>query len=758
MITANTPSSFKPKNILRASVAVVIGLTLFASAATASDAGQTAIQTQLNTMANQGIVKPGTTIRTAKAADLNLAVCLAIEEQLQNPNPLIGVTINGTAEITASALQPVGGKVRGDRNTVASQLVATAISTDAAMSDEDFADVVGKVYSVNSAIPGGNLTSGKIAVIAQGIQSATASQAFAMGDDDDITSSNYSVLLVGVINKMKGATYASGDQLQAFVSGLYDENKISPINDETFALDVARKTASINGAGAGAVLGAYVEDRISGDTDLETFATTTVGDPKLQKALGEILARTMVTHTDKSDLADALSASILLNGQPKPNYALVTQGILRAGDASDVAGILDGLLPAVQPDIVKLSKFAGVISIRTGGDQAKLVNIVDEVVSGQSAINKSTLGASIISTSGVDNPESAAAAIGAVIDSDAGVSFNSSLLRTALAQGVAAKVKAYSAVGYMVGEVIDRNIADDGYIATNTAGQVTSIMLKNSKAATDIAYRVAALSGVGIDKAAFAVALSNSNKKFVINAATGASLADPQDAGDITAAAVTHDPTFDKGALGKAAVIAGVVATAVDAEAAADIGAKLAAKMAKTTTALRPIKISLATTLAKNLAKAIQTKPGVNTANRMDELGEVGAAITGQILGQFPDTVSLSKAIIGVGKALILSLNKKELVDSKTQKADLTEARDIVGSIFQTIFTSSLSAATKAALLGTVAAPGSIELAFLKATAKPGTTHYVQVQQAVDDVLNGMGGTKFEVGSDYDPITDNVNG
>lgn len=791
MITANIPSSFKPTKVLRASIAIALGLTLTMTSSWASTLGRTAIQTQLDKLAQQGVIPANTTITLAKSYDLNLAVSMAIEEELATPTALT------TTEIAVSALDPIGNKVRGDRSTLAAQLVATAASADPGLAAADYGDLVGKIYASNSLVANQALSPvGKAAVLAQGIVSAASTaHASAIGSDDDIVATNldYTSLMVSVLNQkaLKSAklkdrpSNENNDQIQAFADGLFVSKIVGTTNRQSFAIAVAQKTAAANQAGAAAVLGAFVAEEISGDSALTTFATNTIlPDPKLQKALGDILARTMVAHSNKTTLATSLIGSIVTGGVPKASYNLVTQGILRAGNAGDVNGVLGVLLPVAQSDFKRLNTFAGVVSTRTGGDQAKLVNIVSNIVSGQTAENKATLGSTIISASGLDNPESAGAAIGAVIDSNSGVSFSNSAVRTGLAQFVAAKVTSYSAVGYLVGEVINRNIAQDGYNAGNIANQVTSIMLKKTAAANDIAYRVAALSGVGTDKAAFAVTLAVSDKKFVQAAAVGASLADPQDAGDITAAVVTYNPAGDTKTLGQAAVIAGAVGNAVDAEAAADIGAKIAAKMATVATALRPIKITLVNALAGNLAKAIQNKPGVNTTNRVDELGELGAAIVGQILGQYGnDAKKLGTALTGVGNAILTTLKIKKLnmltpkydaktqletqmTDPRTQVAGYEAAEEVVGSIFQTIWESSLPQATKNYLLGVTTITGAtnptgvgpLEKSFLGKSGKKGSITYTAVQTAVDTVLAGNGDGLYEVGADYDPITDNTNG
>lgn len=97
--------------------------------------------------------------------------------------------------------------------------------------------------------------------------------------------------------------------------------------------------------------------------------------------------------------------------------------------------------------------------------------------------------------------------------------------------------------------------------------------------------------------------------------------------------------------------------------------------------------------LGSDFFLTIQAKPGVKTTNRMDELGEIAASIVKNILGKNgTDTKALStesKLISVIGTAILKTLSKTPLSDKRDLKADQTEARDIAGSIAQTIFAAS---------------------------------------------------------------------
>ena len=111
--------------------------------------------------------------------------------------------------------------------------------------------------------------------------------------------------------------------------------------------------------------------------------------------------------------------------------------------------------------------------------------------------------------------------------------------------------------------------------------------------------------------------------------------------------------------------------------------------------------------LGSDFFLTIQAKPGVKTTNRMDELGEIAASIVKNILGKNgTDTKALStesKLISVIGTAILKTLSKTPLSDKRDLKADQTEARDIAGSIAQTIFaasTTDVPATQKNTLLG----------------------------------------------------------
>ena len=110
------------------------------------------------------------------------------------------------------------------------------------------------------------------------------------------------------------------------------------------------------------------------------------------------------------------------------------------------------------------------------------------------------------------------------------------------------------------------------------------------------------------------------------------------------------------------------------------------------------------------------------------------------------------------------TLSATSINETKTFQADKSEARDIAGSVAQTIHAASLTVVPqtqKNALLGIVNGgthtQGTLEKAFLKLSGKIGSSDYNNVIQAFQDVLAGAGASKFETGSVNDKETDTKN-
>ena len=737
---------------------------LFVPVAEASPAGQDALNEKL-TPAENPALRAAVTVQTATASDLLLALCLALED----PDNA-GLT---AADLTSSALEQnaITGRVRSDKDKISGQVFATAVSTrDLTASPSQFTATFDAVFRVNknSSLLNKRLTpTGQANTLAAALKVADASLATALAQTFATTTfdgseAGLNALLGTTVRSLGTSAPRAQPQLIAFVSGIFQQNIVLQPNRKAFSISVAAKIASVNPAGAGGVLGGFAKSELADDTARVSFALQDVLPNKsLAKAVGEILATTMADHGNKVALETQL-----ITGRSIATQSLITQGILRAGSTAEAGDILSVVLPLVTAK--GRAAFTGIVLTRNGEDPAKAKIIVAQIASAQGETGKTAIGVAALNAVGALDPEAAEAITEAVLDVDGGGDFASNGKRLALGQNLASRTKTLATVGFMAKVIVDRNIAGSAAPIADAAVVATSIMVKNPRAATDIAHRTATLTGIP-SLTEYADAISDFNKRFVRNAAIGISIADPFNAGLITAAAITHNPTNDKTALSQAPSIAGAVALAVDEESAANIATELSARMSLTgLIAGQPLKVSQAVALATAIGRAIQQRPGVTTLNRMDELGEVAASITANILGKFgadaKALVAEAKAITAVGVALIRVLSKKDLVESKNLLADRSEAQDIAGSIAETI--RSVSPARQQALLGTLngttLTPGTLTLAMLRAlgsapTATRPNPHYSEVQAAIVLVLQDLGADKYETGSVNDKETDTKN-
>lgn len=722
--------SFSAERIAPIVSAVVLAAT--GSTAFASPQGQAAINAEV---ARIPTVKPGTTIANLKSADALLALCLALE------NPAnAGLT---PADLAVSALE-----ARKDKDKLASSVIGTTLATIGAGGDAAVASAVtAAVFSQAGLNPkkgqpaalAGGLTAITDPAIGKNIGSAVAA-AF-NGSSTDLES-----LLVGTAKVTGKSTSVVAPALANLIDGLFAANEVPAGNRATFIAAAAQKVAASNPPAAGAFYGGLVlnnpNDAFDSNGELQTLATGVIADKKLAKAIGEILGNSLGGHSDKA----ALTAT-LIAGQKLPNQSLIVQGILRAGATADAAGVLGAVLPAITKSSDRV-KFAGVIAVGNGDDSAKLVAIVGIVAGGQPISDKSKIGITMINSIGTSDPDSAQDAMGALIDSAGGVGGD------ALGFGltVVPKIKSLAAAGAAAAEVAERN--------GNALNSAAQLMAKAGKAATDIVQRISAL-GIAGNKATFALQLANLSPKFVQSIAVGTSINDPANSPLITANVVTHNPTGDKAALAKVGIIAGAVAFVVDEENAAGVAGALGALMSDGgKTAGKPIKIQSAASLATSVAKAIQTKPGVATANRMDELGELAAVLTSAVIAAILNDKSRAKAITAIGKAIGGVLSKKAVNETKTLPADTSEARDIAGSMALVVSISTLTADQKAALIGPDVKKGAIGKGVLAKAGKKTGADYLAAVAALEEVRDnpGAAATKFETGSVTDKETDTKNG
>jgi len=756
------------KTLLPAAAALVFAATGGHAFAAVSD-GVTAIENKLTPQFIPTLKAPTTTVK-AKAADLLLAISLALQDSSQ--------TAATAEDIASAALAAELGKVRADKDKIAGQIIAT-IAASKNLDAATLAKVAAAVFNSNSTDPNVKhrlSAAGQAAAVVGALKSAgSASAGNNIGNQIAQVYTGDLATLFGNTLKALGKTTTStvAATFENYVNGTFTQKPAQAT--EAFVAGVADKVAATNPVGVGALYGGLVLNNPGGafdsDPEIQTLLTDVLADKKLPKAVGEIIANAAVgvTPAGKVSLSQSLNT-----GRTAPTQALITQGLLRAGTAADVSGILGAsAIAALDP-----LKYGAVLVTGTGADLQKVDAIVDNLTAkvGSDVKKQTTFGIAVINAVSLSNPAAAETAAKSIFDGAAFV--NSPGTREQFGKDTVGKIKTYAGAGYVVVAIVK---ADPTQTVDRAAFLAGEMMVKGNKAATEIAHQVSALAATG-DKIVFATKLANNAPTKVQDVAMGVSITDPLQAGAITAAAVTHNPAVDKASLAKAATIGAAVAGVVDEEATADIGQALANVMSdKGTTANKPVKLSLAATLATGLAKALQSKPGVKLANRMDELGELAAAMTQKVLGKSTTDAAQAKLIATIGSNILKALSKTPALSdnpnplanpshlvavTQTLKADLWEARDIAGSIAETIFRDpTLTAGQKTALLGTgidtAANQGPLLSAFLKLAGKKGSATYQAVIQAFVDVRNNQGALKFENGVDLlgpDKETDHVNG
>jgi len=768
------------KSILPAAAALIFAAT--GGSALASPQGQQAVINKL-TASDIPTLKTIPTITKAKAADFITALSLALQDPANN-----GLT---SAEIAAGALELFQGKYRTDKDKLAGQVIATTVAARGLSNNAaQIAAVTAAVFNVNSGDTKAHLTATGQANAVIGAVKAAGSAS--VGDDIGVSvagvyNGDLAILLTNAVKGLgKTTTLSQGAVLAAYVNGTLSV-KTGNANIG-FIQGVADKTAAVNIVGTGALYGGLVANNPNGgfdsDSEIQALVNGAATDKKVTKALGEIVADSTGGVADRATLlGNAITA---LGSKPvATTEALLTQGVLRsAGNTATEINAILAKVTALDP-----SKYGATFVTSTGKDLTKVDAIVDNLAAkiGGDQKKQTAFGIAIINALALSNPAAAEVATKSIFD----VAFADPASRQTFGLNSVGKIKTFAAAGYIAAAIVERDPVQSINQATLTA---STLMAKGTKAANDIAQQVASLAVAGNDKPAFAAGLATAAPKFVQNVAVGVSLADPTEADLITVRSITHAGGLDTKATAKAATIASAVASVVDEEETAAIAQGVAAVMSptgntgKTPNTAKPIKLSLAGAMATGLAKALQTKPGVTTANRMDELGELAASMTKSVIGaNGTDSKALTaeaKLITTIGSNILKALSKVPVLSgpnvptgpveanlvarTQTFKADLWEARDIAGSIAQTILASTtMTQAQKNLLLGTTPdannptsghTAGTLEKAFFKLGGTKTSGTALAIIKAFDDVLHNLGGAKFEVGSDIDKETDNKNG
>jgi hypothetical protein len=741
----------KPKSVFSAcarALVPAVAVTLSwgtASQAQASDAGRAAINAKLAEFAAETTLpgKPivAKTILTAPADQLALAVYEILQEgTFTGTDP----ALDDAAELAQSALQAITSgttlKARADKDKISGRIVNAAIQGAGAASDATVvAAILDAVLDVNATTGNTKLQltlAGAANATAQALKSAEGTDA---GDEIAAvsvpTASATDKAAQDFVTATLKAVGTSAANVKSFVDRALD-NVNAP---DAFVLNVARAIAAKQPAVAGAVIGARAAN-LPTDAGVTTLATNATRDPKLAKAIADIVASTGEEVTDVEAFAVSLAT-----GVTAANKGAIAQGALRAAGIAQTSDIIDAILGIADGKaVLDKAAFAGQAAAGNG-DSGIAAQVALEIANDFADLtNKTKVGVAVIKAIAVSSPDAAqdvafniAASAGAAID-------NNLVAQQKLVQDLAkaAPTNAIAAGSAVAGVVDEANTTAANQLAITAAAIKVA-----SKATVGIAEQVSSLGDVA-NKQAFATGLVGNdpatNKPYVTAAlagsvAAGVALTDTANTGDIAAAVASANV----GTQAQTLKIAGTVASVVDIERIADVGQEITELMSVTPPAGSKLpKLSSISALALSLAKAINTKPlnsrlefnDISHANRVDELGELAAAMTAAALQKTTD----QKILASIGTSIFKALSSKLLPNAGNLAADFRDAAgDIAGSIAQTIsMDSTLAVATREALL----ASNSVLVTTLAKAAK---TFGAEVTTAFNNVRTAGVGTIF---------------
>ncbi|HEV7406028.1 MAG TPA: hypothetical protein VGO11_23985 [Chthoniobacteraceae bacterium] len=345
----------------------------------------------------------------------------------------------------------------------------------------------------------------------------------------------------------------------------------------------------------------------------------------------------------------------------------------------------------------------------------------------------------------------------------------------------------YAATGAAVAGVAHQSLVKNpktGTAALDQIAAIAGIAIKAApKATVDIALRVASNADIKsltstTTTTQLATALVNNFNVASANAgavAAGLSLSDTAHTDLITTAVINSGVTNLAARQAAALTIANTVAINVDVEAiglvAQSVGALLqpAKNLDGTTNTSKLPKLTSIGTLATSLGKAINTKPLVTWANRVDELSELAAELTKQYLAHAGDANSgvpdgtdadatkaaaevkaLATGLASIGTSIFKSASAKLLANTFHNPADVADlAENVSGAIAQVLANSSKLAGTaKDSLLTNTATGSLIKLLTTAATASKSTA---QVTAAFANVFGTKTGGVY--GNYVSPIS-----
>lgn len=641
--------------------------------------------------------KPGvtaTTNATAKAAELILAIFAAMEDPAN-----AGIS---ASDFVAGALTPdLLGKKRGDADKVIAQILDQAIQSRKLAGDKVQIAAMIKQASLVIIGTGPALSvKGLTAAIGQGLKSATD----ASTGEEIATQLESKIEGPAVVDKTKTVaaavqaavtgTGANVTSVKSFIDRLFDQGTLTaatPADRTQAAIAVAKLIKKAPAAVGEIMAGAAVD--LTSQNAVRDVAVAALANTAVAAAAADVVASLGTKFLSLGGGGDAQTfANALGNDPANPKNEKTKSGIAAGAIKVSTTSVqATAIFNALRTDIngvnllgAKLITFAANASI--GNDEQKVGAITTAAAALVAGADKTKLGAAIIATISATNPGAAAAVGKAIIDSDTINAFDTVEEKSALAGSLAKAAKTSTAAGAAAAGVASKLAVGD---VTGREKIANFAILAAAKSVSTISMEIGKQLGTSADRITFAgnVAFANPTKASEI--AVGVSMADAKQSDQI----VDRIIGIEKVKTAAAKVVA-AVAMAVDVEEIAEIVTMVSTHFTLDGKGGTNLKASTATAIAAAAAKAINSKPGINTANRADELGEVAASMIGQLalnttvdsLGKTIDIGTKVKLISGIAQSVIKALSKNETVEVKNEAADLTFAAGIAGDIAFTLF------------------------------------------------------------------------
>lgn len=637
--------------------------------------GQAAINAKLSAFAldlqedpdqnndNKPAVK-ATTSASAKAAELILAICAAMEDPANN-----GIT--DPSDFVAGALQlDVNGKKRGDADKIIALILDQAIKSRNLAGDKvKIADMIEQASLVTIAGKSALSVKGLASAIGQGLKSATdasTGEEIALQLEARIEAqADRTKTVAAAVQAAATGTGANVASVKSFMDRLFDQATLSGTRT-TAAISVAKLLKKAPAAVGEVIAGAAVD--LTDRTAVQQVAADALLDKAVAASAADVVSSVGAKFLSLVGAGDAQTfANALALGKDEKTKAGIAAGAIEVGTLAQATLIFNDLRAGAKD----LLTFAANSSV--GNDDQKVAAITTEAAT--AGADKTKLGVKIIGTISSTNPEAADAVAQALIDSGGFASLDSKKI---LAANLAKAAKTSTAAGAAAAGVASKT---SGSVSDRT--DIANAAIKAAaKSVSSISMQIGLQFGTSADRITFAGNVAAANTGKAADVAVGVSMADPTQSDQIVDRIVVLEKV--KGA---AAKVVEAVARAVDVEEVAEIVTMVSTHFTLDGKAPGALKASTAVAIAAAAAKAINSKPGVSTANRADEKGEVAASMVGQIaLNAGLDLKTRTKLITGIAQSVIKALSKKETVDIKNEAADLTFAAGIAGDIAFTLF------------------------------------------------------------------------